>query len=216
MTMTAPAAYNYSYIFKYIIIGEMGVGKSCLLHQFTEQKFMPDCPHTIGVEFGTRIIEVSGQKIKLQIWDTAGQERFRAVTRSYYHGAAGALLVYDITRRSTYNKLRTWLNDARALTNPNTVIFLIGNKSDLEAKRDVTTEEAQEFAKENGLVFLETSAKTGERVDEAFLETAKSIFQHIQEGNVDLNAAETGVQQKSRGGNISLDQPTSASSGGCC
>nr|XP_020042537.1 ras-related protein Rab-14-like isoform X2 [Castor canadensis] len=82
--------------------------------------FMADCPHTIGVEFGTRIIEVSGQKIKLQIWDTAGQERFRAVTRSYYRGAAGALMVYDITRRSTYNHLSSWLTDARNLTNPNT------------------------------------------------------------------------------------------------
>ncbi|XP_014735542.1 PREDICTED: ras-related protein Rab-14 isoform X1 [Sturnus vulgaris] len=117
----ATAPYNYSYIFKYIIIGDMGVGKSCLLHQFTEKKFMADCPHTIGVEFGTRIIEVSGQKIKLQIWDTAGQERFRAVTRSYYRGAAGALMVYDITRRSTYNHLSSWLTDARNLTNPNTV-----------------------------------------------------------------------------------------------
>ncbi|KAG7490745.1 hypothetical protein JOB18_041399 [Solea senegalensis] len=95
--MTA-APYNYSYIFKYIIIGDMGVGKSCLLHQFTEKKFMADCPHTIGVEFGTRIMEVHSQKVKLQIWDTAGQERFRAVTRSYYRGAAGALMVYDITR----------------------------------------------------------------------------------------------------------------------
>jgi len=82
---------------------------------------MADCPHTIGVEFGTRIVEVSGQKIKLQIWDTAGQERFRAVTRSYYRGAAGALMVYDITRRSTYNHLSSWLTDARNLTNPNTV-----------------------------------------------------------------------------------------------
>lgn len=82
---------------------------------------MADCPHTIGVEFGTRIIEVCGQKIKLQIWDTAGQERFRAVTRSYYRGAAGALMVYDITRRSTYNHLSSWLTDARNLTNPNTV-----------------------------------------------------------------------------------------------
>jgi Ras-related protein Rab-14 len=134
--------YNYSYIFKYIIIGDMGVGKSCLLHQFTEKKcectslqyesfddetiscvfaVMADCPHTIGVEFGTRIIEVSGQKIKLQIWDTAGQERFRAVTRSYYRGAAGALMVYDITRRSTYNHLSSWLTDTRNLTNPSTV-----------------------------------------------------------------------------------------------
>ena len=121
----------------------MGVGKSCILHQFTEKKcesklillykvaleddpvltslVMADCPHTIGVEFGTRIIEVAGQKIKLQIWDTAGQERFRAVTRSYYRGAAGALMVYDVTRRSTYNHLSSWLTDARNLTNPNTV-----------------------------------------------------------------------------------------------
>jgi len=169
----------------------MGVGKSCLLHQFTEKKFMADCPHTIGVEFGTRIIEVSGQKIKLQIWDTAGQERFRAVTRSYYRGAAGALMVYDVTRRSTYNHLSSWLTDARNLTNPNTVIFLIGNKceyyiynstntyymksgndlllfmvaifaGDLEAQRDVTFEEAKQFAEENGLMFVEASAKTGD------------------------------------------------------
>jgi len=86
---------------------------------------MADCPHTIGVEFGTRIIEVSGQKIKLQIWDTAGQERFRAVTRSYYRGAAGALMVYDITRRSTYNHLSSWLTDTRNLTNPSTVSLVI-------------------------------------------------------------------------------------------
>lgn len=82
---------------------------------------MADCHHTLGVEFGTRVIEVSGQKIKLQIWDTAGQERFRAVTRSYYRGAAGALMVYDITRRSTYNHLSNWLTDTRNLTNPSTV-----------------------------------------------------------------------------------------------
>ena len=168
----------------------MGVGKSCLLHQFTESKFVPDSPHTIGVEFGTRIIEVNSKKIKLQIWDTAGQERFRAVTRSYYRGAAGALLVYDITRRGTYNHLTSWLTDARNLTNPNTVIMLIGNKNDLDDKREVTFEEASAFAQENGLVFLEASAKTGENVEQAFFKTAKTIFQNIQEG-VDLS--DTGI-----------------------
>ncbi|VBB29054.1 unnamed protein product [Acanthocheilonema viteae] len=234
--MSSNGPYNYSYIFKYIIIGDMGVGKSCLLHQFTEKKFMADCPHTIGVEFGTRIIEVSGQKIKLQIWDTAGQERstdilesrqralrsyrhnctqilcnkqlidnrrnsshnsrFRAVTRSYYRGAAGALMVYDITRRSTYNHLSSWLADARNLTHPNTVIFLIGNKSDLDGQRDVTFEEAKAFADENGLTFLECSAKTGDNVEDAFLDTARKIYQNIKDGSLDLNQADTGVQPK--------------------
>ena len=105
--------YDYDYIFKYIIIGDSGVGKSCLMHKFTKEIFMPDYPTTIGVDFGARTIKVFGEKIKLQIWDTAGQERFRAVTRSYYRGAAGALMVYDVTRRSTYNHLSSWLTDAR-------------------------------------------------------------------------------------------------------
>uniref|UniRef100_A0A8C6KYG7 Ras-related protein Rab-14 n=1 Tax=Nothobranchius furzeri TaxID=105023 RepID=A0A8C6KYG7_NOTFU len=206
--MTA-APYNYSYIFKYIIIGDMGVGKSCLLHQFTEKKFMADCPHTIGVEFGTRIMEVHSQKVKLQIWDTAGQERFRAVTRSYYRGAAGALMVYDITRRSTYNHLSSWLTDARNLTNPNTVIILIGNKADLEAQRDVTYEEAKQFSSNLCFLFLLRSAVSrSENVEEAFLEAAKKIYQNIQDGSLDLNAAESGVQHKPsapQGGRLNAD-----------
>ena len=160
--------------------------------QTHDRTVMADCPHTIGVEFGTRIIEVNGQKIKLQIWDTAGQERFRAVTRSYYRGAAGALMVYDITRRSTYNHLSSWLTDARNLTNPNTVIYLIGNKCDLESQRDVTFDEAKLFAEENGLMFIEASARTGANVEEAFLETARKIYQNILDGSLDLNVAESG------------------------
>lgn len=192
----------------------MGVGKSCLLHQFTENRFVPDSPHTIGVEFGTRIVEVMGKKIKLQIWDTAGQERFRAVTRSYYRGAAGALLVYDITRRITYNHLTSWLTDARNLTNPNTVIMLIGNKKDLEAQRDVTYEEASQFAKENGLIFVESSAKTGENVEEAFLKTAKLIFQSVQDGNVDLTA-DGGVTPNPQPSVITPSVDAQAKQGGC-
>lgn len=193
----------------------MGVGKSCLLHQFTEKKFMADCPHTIGVEFGTRIVEVNGQKVKLQIWDTAGQERFRAVTRSYYRGAAGALMVYDVTRRSTYNHLNSWLSDAKNLTNPNTVIILIGNKCDLENQRDVPFEEAKQFADDNGLMFIEASAKTGSNVEEAFLETAKSVYQNIQDGSVDLNAADFGVQQRPGRGSSLTDPHSDSSSNGC-
>jgi small GTP-binding protein len=105
-----------------------GVGKSCLLLQFTDKRFQPVHDLTIGVEFGARMINIEGKQIKLQIWDTAGQEAFRSITRSYYRGAAGALLVYDITRRDTFNHLTTWLEDARQHSNSNMVIMLIGNK----------------------------------------------------------------------------------------
>jgi len=123
---------SYSYLFKYIIIGDTGVGKSCLLLQFTDKRFQPVHDLTIGVEFGARMINIDQKQIKLQIWDTAGQESFRSITRSYYRGAAGALLVYDITRRDTFNHLTTWLDDARQHSSSNMVIMLIGNKSDLE------------------------------------------------------------------------------------
>jgi Ras-related protein Rab-14 len=201
------AQFPYEYIFKYIVIGDMGVGKTCLLHQFTEHRFIPDSPHTIGVEFGTRIVDVMGKKIKLQIWDTAGQERFRAVTRSYYRGASGALLVYDITRRDSFNHLTAWLNDARTLTNPNTIIMLIGNKKDMDDRREVRYEEASAFARENGLIFVETSAKTGENVEEAFIKTAQQIFQNIQDGSVSVSPVEN-TSAKSEVVDVVKQQPT--------
>ncbi len=115
---------------------------------------------TIGVEFGARLITIDNQQIKLQIWDTAGQESFRSITRSYYRDAAGALLVYDITRRETFNHLERWLEEARQNGNPNMSIMLIGNKSDLEHRRAVSTKEGEVFASSNRLIFLETSAKS--------------------------------------------------------
>ncbi|KAK7800053.1 hypothetical protein U0070_000934 [Myodes glareolus] len=128
------------FLFKFLVIGNAGTGKSCLLHQFIEKKFKDDSNHTIGVEFGSKIINVGGKYVKLQIWDTAGQERFRSVTRSYYRGAAGALLVYDITSRETYNALTNWLTDARMLASQNIVIILCGNKKDLDADRELDPE----------------------------------------------------------------------------
>lgn len=120
---------------------------------------------TIGVEFGARLITIDNHQIKLQIWDTAGQESFRSITRSYYRDAAGALLVYDITRRESFNHLSRWLEEARQNGNPNMTIMLIGNKSDLEHRRAVSTKEGDIFAQENGLVFLETSAKSAANVE---------------------------------------------------
>ncbi|KAF9359039.1 Ras- protein Rab-2A [Mortierella sp. AD094] len=181
------SSFNYDYIIKYIIIGDTGVGKSCLLLQFTDKRFQPAHDLTIGVEFGARFVSVAGKQIKLQIWDTAGQESFRSITRSYYRGAAGALLVYDITRRDTFKHLTTWLEDARQHANANTTIMLIGNKSDLESKRAVSYEEGEAFAKANGLFFMETSAKTSANVEEAFVETATNIYEKIQSGIFDIH-----------------------------
>lgn len=185
---------TYDYLFKFLIIGSAGSGKSCLLHHFTEAKFKEDSTHTIGVEFGSRIVNVGGKAVKLQIWDTAGQERFRSVTRSYYRGAAGALLVYDTTSRDSFNALTNWLNDARTLASPNIVILLVGNKKDLEEARDVTFLEASSFAQENELIFLETSAKSGENVEEAFLKCSKTILAKIETGELDPERIGSGIQ----------------------
>lgn len=172
---------------------------------------------TIGVDFKIRTITVGGKIVKLQIWDTAGQERFRAVTRSYYRGSAGALMVYDITRRSSFNHLASWLTDARTLTSPNTVIMMVGNKADLAKSREVSYEEASRFAQENGLIYIEASAKSGEKVEDAFLQTANAIYNAIQNGSLDLGAPETGVvsgRQASPATTVAPKQEEK--SGGCC
>ncbi|XP_031558005.1 ras-related protein Rab-4B-like [Actinia tenebrosa] len=185
---------TYDFLFKFLVIGSAGTGKSCILHQFIEGKFKQDSSHTIGVEFGSKIINVGGKSVKLQIWDTAGQERFRSVTRSYYRGAAGALLVYDISSRETFNSLSNWLSDARTLASPNIVIILVGNKKDLDADREVTFLEASRFAQENELIFLETSALSGENVEEAFLKCSRTILNKIESGELDPDRMGSGIQ----------------------
>ncbi|VDM41908.1 unnamed protein product [Toxocara canis] len=170
------------YLLKFLIIGNAGTGKSCIMHQFIENKFKADSAHTIGVEFGSRMVVLGGKKVKLQIWDTAGQERFRSVTRSYYRGAAGALLVYDITNRESYNALQQWLIEARNLASAHIVVVLVGNKKDLQDDRQVMFLEASQFAQENDLAFMETSALNGENVEETFLKCAKIIISKIESG----------------------------------
>lgn len=165
-----------------------------MLLQFTDKRFQPVHDLTIGVEFGARMIKIDDKPIKLQIWDTAGQESFRSITRSYYRGAAGALLVYDITRRETFNHLSRWLEEARQNGNPDMVIMLIGNKSDMEARRQVSFAEGEKFASDHGLIFLETSAKTAAFVEEAFCRTAGKIFENIQKGVYDIRNDSSGIK----------------------
>jgi len=206
---------SYAYLFKYIIIGDTGVGKSCLLLQFTDKRFRHDHDLTIGVEFGARLLSIDNKPIKLQIWDTAGQESFRSITRSYYRGATGALLVYDISRRDSFGHVSRWLNEAREYSNPNMVIMLIGNKCDLD-RREVSYEEGANFAQKNGLVFLETSAKTAQNVEEAFVRTAKTISENIQTGVFDLSNEAHGIKVgMSPQGNHNHKFEKSGN-GGCC
>ena len=173
------------------------MGKSCLLLQFTDKRFQPVHDLTIGVEFGARMITLEDEnktQVKLQIWDTAGQESFRSITRSYYRGAAGALLVYDVTRRDTFQHLGRWLEEAKQHAHENMVILLIGNKNDLEHRRAVTTAEGQAFADQHGLLFLETSAKTAYNVESAFLKTAEGIHSKILSGEIDVSNESHGIK----------------------
>ncbi|GAB5360417.1 hypothetical protein AAMO2058_000626100 [Amorphochlora amoebiformis] len=181
---------EFDYLFKFVIIGDTNAGKSCLLRYFLEKKFKKGTSHTIGVEFGSKVVTVAGKKVKLQIWDTAGQERFRSVTKTYYRGAAGCLLVYDITSRETYENLTTWLRDAKTLARPDITVVAVGNKCDRKNDREVSLLEASRFAQDNDLLFMETSALTGECVDEVFLKCTSSIVSKIEGGLIDPDTLE--------------------------
>ena len=191
--MTSPSG-PYDHMFRYIIVGDMAVGKSCLLLQFTDHKFRHQHELTIGVEFGGKTIEVKNKNVKIQIWDTAGQEAFQAITRTYYKGAIGALLVYDITRRETFEHINKWLNEVKINGSKDICCILIGNKNDLEDQRQVKIEEGEELAKKNNLLFLETSAKTAYNVESAFVTSAEKILDNIIKTGIDPTAPSKNVK----------------------
>lgn len=172
-------AEDYDYLFKVVLIGDSGTGKSNLLSRFTRNEFNLESKGTIGVEFATRCMQVDGKIVKAQVWDTAGQECYRAITSVYYRGALGALLVYDIAKCLTYENVEHWLKELRKNTNSNIVVMLVGNKSDLRHLRAVSTEEASAFAQKNGLFFLETSALDSTNVERAFQTVLSQIYQII-------------------------------------
>ncbi|XP_054779031.1 ras-related protein RABA2a [Prosopis cineraria] len=170
---------EYDYLFKVVLIGDSGVGKSNLLSRFTRNEFCLESKSTIGVEFATRTLEVEGRTIKAQIWDTAGQERYRAITSAYYRGALGALLVYDVTKPTTFENVSRWLKELRDHADANIVIMLIGNKTDLKHLRAVATEDAQSYAEKEGLSFIETSALEATNVEKAFQTILAEIYRII-------------------------------------
>jgi len=200
---------EYDYLFKLLLIGDSGVGKSCLLLRFADDTYTESYISTIGVDFKIRTVELEGKTIKLQIWDTAGQERFRTITSSYYRGAHGIIVVYDVTDPESFNNVKQWLHEIDRYANENVNKLLVGNKSDLTAKKQVDTATAQAFADEIGIPFLETSAKNATNVEQAFMTMAAEIKNRM----ASQPAMSTGPRSTVTPGR---GQAVNQNKGGCC
>ena len=170
------AKRTYDLLFKLLLIGDSGVGKTCILFRFSDDAFNTTFISTIGIDFKIKTIELRGKKIKLQIWDTAGQERFHTITTSYYRGAMGIMLVYDITNSKSFDNIAKWLRNIQEHANEDVEKMILGNKCDMEDKRVIPKERGEAIAKENGIRFLETSAKTNVNIDKAFMDLSESIL----------------------------------------
>jgi len=203
------------YMFKCVIIGDSGVGKSNLLSRFTKDEFTKDSKSTIGVEFATRQIEHDGKTIEAQVWDTAGQERYRAITAAYYRGAIGALLVYDITKRESFENCERWLRELRAHADPSIVAMLVGNKCDLRHMKAVDVEDAKDFAEDNNLAFIETSALDATNVDLAFetilIEIYRIVRKNLEQGKYDPDRPAPSMI-----GSVPIMPHKPTGKGGCC
>jgi Ras-related protein Rab-1A len=186
---------SYDYLFKVLMIGDSGVGKSCILLRFTEDTFSEHFISTIGVDFKIRTIEQDGKYIKLQIWDTAGQERFRTITSSYYRGAHGIMVVYDVTDTESFQNVQQWLKEIDRYGSPTATKLLIGNKTDQEHKRAISTQSGREFAESLGIDFIETSAKNTDNIDQAFYKLSSSIKSRMKVIPT-ANSATTSIKSK--------------------
>ncbi|KAK4472938.1 hypothetical protein MN116_002721 [Schistosoma mekongi] len=195
---------DYDYLFKLLLIGDSGVGKSCLLIRFADESFSETYISTIGVDFKIRTIDLDGKVVKLQIWDTAGQERFRTITSSYYRGAQGIIIVYDVTDKTSFINVNSWLREIEQYANSTVNRLLVGNKCDLSKSRAVDKADAMNFAKEHQMPFLETSAKDAINVEDAFMEMARQI-----------KASTTPMPNMSSSVPVNSTQPVTKS-GGCC
>ncbi|KAF7835994.1 ras-related protein RABA4c-like [Senna tora] len=183
------------YMFKIVLIGDSGVGKSQLLARFARNEFNSKSKATIGVEFQTKTVLMDHKVVRAQIWDTAGQERYQAVTTAYYRGAIGALLVYDITKHDTFDHVERWLEELRMHSDKNILVMLVGNKCDLGSLRAVPVEEAKELAQRQGLFFMETSALDSTNVEPAFLGLLSQIYVSIRKEPLVSNGLELKLER---------------------
>ena len=193
--MTSGGPINFDYLLKYIIIGDAAVGKSNLLLRYAHGQFKPEYQLTIGVEFGAKNIQINNKIFRIQIWDTAGQENFRSITRAYYKNSVCALVVYDISSKDTFDHVTNWIEDCKNQSPKTIFMTLVGNKCDLNDKRQVSIEEGRELAEKNEMLFFETSAKDGINVDEIFSKTAQEIAKKIEQGVYDLENDTCGIKK---------------------
>ena len=220
--MTSGNMVNFDYLLKYIIIGDAAVGKSNLLLRYVHGQFKPEYQLTIGVEFGAKNIQISNKTYRIQIWDTAGQENFRSITRAYYKNSVCALVVYDISSKDSFNNVINWIEDCKNQSPKTIFMVLVGNKCDLNDKRQVSFEEGKEFAEKNDMMFYETSAKDGINVEEIFFNSANEIAKKIEQGFYDLDSDTCGIKRGLNRNNpqIQLGGNNGANNGGifdgCC
>ena len=198
---------KFDYLLKYIIVGDASVGKSNLLLRFVYNTFKSDYQTTIGVEFGEKNIELNNKVYQIQIWDTAGQEEFRSITRAYYKNAVCALVVYDISNKNSFDSAKQWIDDCKSYMTQKVTIVLVGNKCDLEDKRQVTKEEGQELADAYGLLFFETSAKTDVNVKTVFNNSLEEIARRINSNYYDLEDESCGIKLSNESKNQILKAP---------
>ena len=189
---------NYEMMFKVVLVGDQFVGKTNIMSKYLKNEFHEDSKATVGVEFGSKQFNIDGHNIKAQIWDTAGQERYKAITSAYYKGAKGAFVVYDITNNTSFESIEKWINDLKGAADKDLTIIVVGNKCDLEEKRQVAKEKGEEKANKLEVAFMETSAFSGENLDKAFELMIKEVYRKcheemLAEGDVDIIDEDQGI-----------------------
>ena len=203
---------NYEMMFKVVLVGDSFVGKTNIMSKYIKNEFHEDSKATVGVEFGSKQFTVEGHSIKAQIWDTAGQERYKAITSAYYKGAKGAFIVYDITRKQSFDSVEKWVNDVTAVADKKITIILIGNKCDLEDQRQITKEQGEEKANKLEIAFLETSALSGENLDKAFDKMMNEVYKKCHE---EMLADDVDIID-GKGKDINLDKKDANEKKKCC